>query len=66
MKVKDDVFVLVKDLVQTFGTAEAALKAVQRTPIPRKRRNVKKQLAKWLRTYIYCIRTYSGGIKNEN
>ncbi len=49
----NDILALVKDLLQTFGTVDAALKAVHDTPFPRKKRYVKKLLQKWLRTYKY-------------
>lgn len=48
-----EILTIVQDLVQTFGTVDAALKAVHDTPFPRKKRNVKKLLQKWLRTYRY-------------
>lgn len=53
---KEEIFDLVQSLVQTFGTVDAALKAVHDTPFPRKKRHVKKILQKWLRTYNYFHR----------
>jgi len=41
---KEEIFDLVQSLVQTFGTVDAALKAVHDTPFPRKKRHVKKIL----------------------
>ena len=48
-----EILTIVQDLVQAFGTVDAALKAVHDTPFPRKKRHVKKLLQKWLRTYRY-------------
>ena len=48
-----EILTVVQDLVQTFGTVDAALKVVHDTPFPRKKRHVKKLLQKWLRTYRY-------------
>ncbi len=55
-----EILALVESLVQTFGTAEAALKAIHDAPIPRKKRYAKKQLLKWVRTYIYFINHHRG------
>lgn len=46
-----ELLAIVTDLVQIFGTADAALDAVQHTPAPRKKRSAKKLLKKLIRTY---------------
>lgn len=46
-----ELLTIVKDLVQHFGTADAALEAVQSAPAPRKARRAKKLLKKLIRTY---------------
>ena len=43
------------ELIRFFDTPEQALSAVQRWPVPYKRRKCKKHLKKLIRTYIYII-----------
>lgn len=46
----------IADFIKYFGGTEQALKAVQDTPAPYKRRKGKKLLRKLIRTYAYIIK----------
>lgn len=48
-----EIFQFITECVRWFGSADAALKAAQDAPTPRKKRRAKKLFKKLLRTYKY-------------